>query len=278
MDSLTQAVFGATVGSAVAGPRLGRRAALWAAAFCLLAAPLGARAADVTVFAAASLKNAMDEITAQWTEESGLTAVVSLAGSSALARQIEQGAPADVFISANVRWMDYLEDRGLIAPETRLNLVRNRLVLIAHGADADPVAIAPGMDLAGMLGEGRLAMALVDAVPAGIYGKAAFETLGVWDALAPKVAQADNVRAALALVSTGAAPMGVVYATDAAADDGVSVVGTFPAETHPPIVYPAAALAGRADGPAAAFLAFLRGPEARAAFERQGFAMAADPG
>ena len=206
----------------------------------------------ITVFAAASLKNAMDEVAAAFERETGRAVTVSLAGSSALARQIRHGAPADIFISANPGW----------------------IVLIAHGRDAAPVDIVPGADIAGMLGEGRLAMTFVDAVPAGIYGKAALRRIGIWEAVAPKVAQADNVRAALALVSSGEAPLGIVYATDAAADDNVTVVGAFPADSHPPIVYPAAAVAASRNPLGARFLAWLRGPAARKAFERQGFAAA----
>lgn len=242
----------------------------------LLLAPPSARADDITVFAAASMKNAMDEISAKWTEDTGHTATVSLAGSSALARQIQQGAPADVFISANPGWMTTLQDEGLIAKGSRFDLLNNAIVLIAHGPDAAKVEIAPNFDLAGLLGENRLAMALVEAVPAGIYGKAALESLGVWEQIAPKVAQADNVRAALRLVSSGEAPYGIVYATDAAADANVTVVGTFPKDSHPPIVYPAAAVAASDNALNAEFLAYLRGPVARAAFERQGFVVVAD--
>ena len=249
-----------------------RRAACGALLLLGLLAPAsGARAADLLIFAAASMKTALDEISALWTAGSGEAVTVSFAGSSALARQIERGAPADVFISANRDWMDTLEAGGRIAPGTRIDLVGNRLVLIAHGRDAAPVALGPGTDLAGLLGDGRLAMALVDAVPAGIYGRAALEALGLWEATARKVAQADNARAALALVATGATPFGIVYATDAAAEERVTVVGTFPAETHPQIVYPAAAVAGGAVERARAFLAFLRGEAARAAFARHGF-------
>ena len=238
-----------------------------------LAAP-GLGADGLTVFAAASLKNAMDEIAARFERETGHAVAVSFAGSSALARQIRYGAPADIFISANPGWMDALEREGLIDPASRFDLLGNALVLVAHGRDAAEVEIAPGMDLAAMLGEGRLAMTLVDAVPAGIYGKAALERLGAWEAAAPQVAQADNVRAALALVSSGEAPLGIVYATDAAADDNVTVVGTFPAGTHPPIVYPAAAVAASRNPHKSRFLAWLRGPAAREAFERQGFVVA----
>jgi len=240
--------------------------------FAAAAAPVQrAAAAEVTVFAAASMKNAMDEIAAAWTAETGDKAVVALAGSSTLARQIEQGAPADVFVSANQGWMDRLQAAGLIDGESRVDLLRNAIVLIAHGKGAEGVEIGPGFDLAGRLGDGRLAMALVDAVPAGIYGKAALKSLGAWTAVQPKVAQADNVRAALALVATGEAPYGVVYRTDAAASDDVTVVGVFPPESHPPIVYPAATIKASDNPLKARFLAFLQGPAAREAFERQGF-------
>ena len=236
-----------------------------------LALPAAALAGDITIFAAASMKTALDEIVTAWTAETGNTAIVSYAGSSALAKQIQNGAPADLFISAAVNWMDTLQQDGLIKPETRVDLLGNSIVLVAHGADAAPVEIAPGFDLAGMLGENRLAMALVDSVPAGVYGKAALTSLGVWDAVAPKVAQADNVRAALALVATGEAPMGIVYATDAAAEPGVSVVGTFPAGSHPAIIYPAAVTAETGKPEAEAFLSYLSGAKARQAFEGQGF-------
>lgn len=235
-----------------------------------------AHAEQVTVFAAASLADALVEIEAGFEAETGREVATSLAGSSTLARQIQQGAPADVFISASAAWMDALEGEGLLAPGSRFDLLGNEIVLIAHGPGAAPLEIGPGLDLAGLLGDGRLAMALVDAVPAGVYGKAALESLGLWSAVRARVAQTDNVRAALALVAVGEAPYGVVYATDAAAESAVSVVGVFPADSHPRIVYPAAAVAGRAGAGAAAFLDYLRGPRARAAFERQGFAMIAD--
>ncbi|WP_066701707.1 molybdate ABC transporter substrate-binding protein [Celeribacter ethanolicus] len=238
-------------------------------------APLTAHAEDITVFAAASMTNALAEIEENFEAETGHSLAISLAGSSALARQIQQGAPADIFISANPGWMDTLEEEGLVEPGTRFDLLNNSIVLIAAG-DADAVEITPDLDLAGLLNGGRLAMALVDAVPAGIYGKASLETLGLWDDVEAQVAQADNVRAALALVATGEAPYGIVYATDAAAEAGVTVVGTFPADSHPAIVYPAADLANR-DVPAETeFLEYLKGAEARAAFERQGFVVVAD--
>ena len=239
-------------------------------------APDLARAERITVFAAASLTNALTEIEGAFEAATGHDLVVSLAGSSALARQIEQGAPADIFISASADWMDRLEGVGLIAGDTRGDLLGNSLVLVAFGPEADPVEIGPDLDLAGLLGDGRLAMALVDAVPAGIYGKAALETLGLWDSVAAQVAQADNVRAALAFVASGEAPYGIVYATDATAEDRVSIAGRFPAASHPPIRYPAAVLARSDSALARNFLAFLRGPEARAAFARQGFTVLVD--
>lgn len=234
-----------------------------------LAAP--AVADDVIVFAAASMANALAEIEIGFEAATGHNVIVSLAGSSALARQIQLGAPADIFISASADWMDVLEADGLLEPATRFDLLRNTLVLIASDTQAALVQIGPGMDLAGLLGDGRLAMALVDAVPAGIYGKAALENLGVWDAVAPLVAQADNVRAALAFVATGEAPYGIVYATDARASDSVTVVGRFPAQSHPPIVYPVADLANRDTPAEAEFITYLMGAEAQAAFARQGF-------
>ncbi len=236
------------------------------------------RAAEVTVFAAASLKNALDEVAAGWQAATGNTVSISYAGSARLARQIEQGAPADLFISANTAWMDHLDAAGLIDRASRRDLLGNRLVLVAHGRDAPPVELAPGGDLAawlgdGRLGEGRLAMALVDAVPAGIYGKAALEHLGLWASVADRTAQTDNVRAALALVALGEAPLGIVYATDAVAEDRVTVVATFPADNHPPIVYPVALTVERENPAAVDLLAWLGSAAARAAFEGQGFSI-----
>ena len=227
---------------------------------------------DVLVFAAASMKNALDEINDAWARENGgRKATISYAASSALAKQIEGGAPADLFASADLDWMEYVGDKGLIRTETRINLLGNRIVLIAPKDAAPALTIAPGFNLAGALGQGRLAMANVDAVPAGKYGKAALEKLGAWNAVKDRVAQAENVRAALLLVSRGEAPFGIVYQTDAAADPNVKIVGTFPEDTHPPIVYPVAVTKASANADAPALLAFLRGPAARAAFERQGF-------
>jgi len=233
--------------------------------------PVAAAAESVVVFAAASLKNALDDIALEWRSAEGGRATLVYAGSSVLARQIQQGAPADVLISANVDWMDALEKDGLIRTETRRDLLGNQLVLIAHGKDVAPIELAPGVDLMALLGDQRLAMALVDAVPAGVYGKAALISLGIWDEIAPRVAQTDNVRAALALVARGEAPYGIVYATDAVAEAAVSVVATFPAKSHPPIVYPAAVTAESTNPAAPAFLAFLSSQAARPLFERQGF-------
>jgi molybdate transport system substrate-binding protein len=247
------------------------RVASVAALVLALAGP--AAADEVVVFAAASMKNALDEAAASWMAETGHTVTVSYAGSNQLAQQIIAGAPADIFVSAAVNWMDEVEKAGLVVEGTRADLFGNTLVLIAHGRDAAAVEIGPGFDLAGMLGDDKLAMALVDAVPAGQYGKAALETLGVWEAVSPSVAQADNVRAALALVSTGEAPYGIVYATDASADDNVTIVGTFPTESHPPIVYPGALLSGAADDADRAFFEALSSDAADAAFAGQGFAI-----
>lgn len=241
--------------------------------FALFLCP-AATAEQVTVFAAASLKTALDEISAAYEGASGDTVVLSYAGSSALARQIQQGAPAQVFLSANTAWMDVLQGDGLIAKGTRGDLLGNRLALVAHG-DPAPVEITPDLDLAGMLGEGRLAMALVDAVPAGIYGKRALTALGLWNSVADSVAQTDNVRAALALVSLGEAPYGVTYRTDALADPRVSIAGLFPDDSHDPITYPMAALAGQ-EALADPFLAYMRGAKAAEIFEKHGFAVLGD--
>lgn len=232
----------------------------------LLTAP--AQAEDVTVFAAASLKDALDAFAASWQAETGHGVTISYAGSSALAAQIIAGAPADVFISAAVDWMDEVEAQGLV--QTRKDLLGNTLVLIAHGQDAAPIALA---DLPALLGDGRLSMAMVDAVPAGQYGRAALETLGLWDTLAPVVAQSENVRSALAFVAQGEAPFGIVYTTDAVVDDNVTVVATFPSDTHPPIRYPAALLTNAADPADRAFFDALSGDAADAIFTAAGFAL-----
>lgn len=245
-------------------------------ALALVAMPAAAPASaqNVTVFAAASLKTALDDISGQWTSETGKKAVISYAASSALAKQIVEGAPADIFISADVAWMDHVEKAGLLIEGTRKSLLGNSIVLIAPKDSTASVKLAPGVDLAAVLGpDGKLAMADVAAVPAGKYGKAALEKLGAWAGVEGKVAQAENVRAALAFVSRGEAPLGVVYKTDAAADAEVKIVDTFPADSHPPIVYPAAQIKTAKSSDAAAFLTFLRSPKAVAAFEKQGFSL-----
>ena len=254
------------------------RAALLSLSLALFGGVSALQAGTVTVFAAASLKNAMDEVAAAYQTETGNEMLPSFAGSSKLARQIQQGAPAQIYISANPGWMDTLEGDGLLADGTRTDLLLNSIVLVAGpGAAADlSLAISPELDLSAALGDGRLAMALVDAVPAGIYGKAALTSLGLWDGVADKVAQADNVRAALRLVGSGEAPLGIVYATDAAADEAVRVLDTFPADSHPAIVYPAAILKdGDGDDTRAAFT-FLTSDAAREIFKRHGFGIAGE--
>jgi molybdate transport system substrate-binding protein len=233
--------------------------------------PAAAQGRDVLVFAAASLKNALDDIAAQWQRESGKKAAISYAASNTLIKQIEQGAPADIFISADLDWMDYGQQKGLIKPDTRSNLLGNRLVLVAPKDSNISANIRPGFDLAALLKGGRLAMGNVDAVPAGKYGKAALEKLGAWDGVKDKIAQAESVRAALLLVARGEAPLGVVYQTDAASDPTVKIVGTFPENTHPPIIYPIALTKESTSPDASAFLNFIRSPAARPIFERQGF-------
>ncbi|HJQ57325.1 MAG TPA: molybdate ABC transporter substrate-binding protein [Vineibacter sp.] len=230
-----------------------------------------AQSQPVLIFAAASLKNALDEIAAQWTRDTGKQTKISYAASPALARQIEGGAPADVFISADLDWMDYVSQRKLIKPESWANLLGNRIVLVATKGSKAETKIAPGFPLRNLLGDGRLAMANVDAVPAGKYGKAALEALGVWASVQDRLAQAENVRAALLLVSRGEAPLGIVYQTDAASDANVRIVDTFPENTHPAIVYPIALVASSANPDAAAFLTYLGSSAARPAFEKQGF-------
>jgi molybdate transport system substrate-binding protein len=226
---------------------------------------------DLLVFAAASLKTVLDDVNARWQTSTGKRAAISYASSAALAKQIEQGAPADIFISADEDWMDYLSERKLIRPETRSDLVGNRLVLIApEGADLR-VDIVPGFPLASLIGQGRLAMANTNAVPAGKYGRAALESLGIWESVKGRIAQAENVRAALLLVSRGEAPLGIVYESDALSDPTVVRVGTFPESTHPRIIYPVAVTAGSTKPDAAAFIDLLRSPESRNIFKKQGF-------
>ena len=225
----------------------------------------------VTVFAAASMKNALEEIVALWKAETGNEAVLSFAGSSLLARQILQDAPADLYISANVQWMDEVEKANRLAPGTRRYLVSNRLVLVSAGNKRNEIDLTPDLDLAGLLDGGKLAMALVDAVPAGQYGKAALENLGMWEAVAPHVVQADNVRAALQYVATGEAPYGIVYASDAVAEPRVFVASVFPADSHPPIRYPVAMLKQGDRAQTRSLLGFLASDEAGNVFLKHGF-------
>lgn len=251
------------------------RVGLLAAALALggTLTPVQAGASEVAVFAASSLTTALEEVAALWQQKTGNKALIVPASSAALARQIAQGAPADVYISASIVWMDYLEDAALIRVETRRDILSNSLVLIAHGADATPVLLSPELDVPALLGDDYLAMGLVEAVPAGVYGKAALISLGLWDDLAGRIAQTDTVRAALAHVATGNAPFGIVYATDAQADPRVSVVAAFPATSHPPITYPAAVVASSTAPEAEAFLGYISGPDAGAVFSRHGFGL-----
>ncbi|MGO9050337.1 MAG: molybdate ABC transporter substrate-binding protein [Xanthobacteraceae bacterium] len=253
--------------------------AAFAAAIAVAELPQAAAAQDrsITVFAAASMKNALDEVDALFTKQKGIKVVASYAASSALMKQIEQGAPADVFLSADLDWMDYGAARNLIKNDTRESLLGNRLVLIApKDSKIDHVTIAPGFNLAALAGNGRIATGDVRAVPAGLYAKAALEKLGIWSSVESKMAMAENVRAALVLVARGEAPLGIVYETDAKVDPGVKIIGVFPEDSHPPIIYPVA-LTKDAKPDAAQYLAFLSTPDARAIFERYGFRALARP-
>jgi len=228
-------------------------------------------AEPVRVFAAASLKNALDEAASAWKAKSGKEVSASYAASSALAKQIEQAAPADIFMSADLDWMDYLDKKGLIKADTRKNLLGNQLVLVAAAGSGVKIELAPGADLAGALGDGKLAMGEVKSVPAGKYGKAALDKLGLWTSVEKNVAMTENVRAALALVARGEAKLGIVYATDAKAEPKVEVAGIFPEDSHPPIIYPVALTAAGNNPDAAEFVSFLSSPEAAAIFKAQGF-------
>ena len=238
----------------------------------LLITPLGAQAQEVTVMAAASLTDAMKALGQTWAARGNPVPRFSYGASSALARQIEQGAPADIFASADEPWADYLQARDLLVPGTRVSPIGNTLVLIAPADQPGTIAIGPGVDLLTRLGpEGRIATGDPASVPVGNYAQAALEHLGVWLSVAPRLARAETVRAALLLVERGEAPLGIVYATDAAASKGVRVVGTFPADSHPPITYPFA-LTKHGDTPQGrALLAFLTGPEAAPVYRKLGF-------
>lgn len=242
------------------------------APFALIAClALPAHAETVVVFAAASLKTALDPIAAQFQADTGHQVAISYAGSNQLAKQIIAGAPADIFLSASPEWMDVVESAGLLHPGTRRNLLSNTLVLVAHGPDAPPVPLNPGLDLPALLNGGKLSMAMVEAVPAGQYGRAALQSLGLWDATVPHVAQSDNTRTALALVAAGEAPFGIVYASDAMAEPRVTTVATFPEDSHPLITYPVALTALASDPADKAFLSALTAPPAAALLTAQGF-------
>jgi molybdate transport system substrate-binding protein len=251
---------------------IARRAVLLGCILLGLASPLGAEQ-PLTVFAAASLKTALDRANQAFTAETGIPVRASYAASSALAKQIAQGAPADVYASADVDWMDDLDSRKLVLAGTRLDLLGNRLVMIAaNDSSVSALALDPP-SFTSALGGGRLAVAEINSVPAGRYAKAALQSLGLWENLRRHLAMAENVRAALRFVSRGEAPLGIVYATDAAADPEVKVVATLPADSHPPIVYPFAAIADGNAERARSYLEFLQGRSARAIFEKQGFAV-----
>ncbi|NBB68764.1 MAG: molybdate ABC transporter substrate-binding protein [Alphaproteobacteria bacterium] len=244
-----------------------------AVAVVLSAGSRGSAQEPVTVFAAASLTDAVERIAELYEAETGAAVRLSFAASSTLARQITAGAPAEIYLSANERWMDHVEDAGLIEPETRVSALGNRLVLIAPADSAlDRVTVDAGLDLAALVDDGaRIAMADPAHTPVGLYAREALRTLGLWGDAAPRLARTAEVRAAVALVASGEAPLGVVYATDAVVTPAVKVVGRIPPETHTPISYPFAILEGAATPAVEAFFAYLRGPEARAVFEDAGF-------
>ncbi|QOZ38478.1 molybdate ABC transporter substrate-binding protein [Bradyrhizobium sp. CCBAU 53421] len=259
---------------------MSRLAGLFTAFVILLGAihsPARAEDKTLTVFAAASMKNALDEIDAAYTAKTGVKISASYAASSALAKQIEQGAPADVFVSADTDWMDYAIKQKNVNEATRVNLLGNSIVLIApKDSKIDNVNIAPGFDLAKLAGDGRIATGDVKAVPVGKYAKAALEKLGAWQAAEPKFAMAESVRAALTLVARGEAVLGIVYSTDAKVEPGVKIVGTFPADTHPTIIYPVAATT-TAKPETTDYLAFLRSSAAKTILEKYGFKFLISP-
>ena len=230
-----------------------------------------AAAADLLVFVAASLKNALDDAIADYGKRTGVKVDASYAASGPLAKQIENGAPADLFISADLDWMDEVAKHDLIRPESRINLLGNRLVLVTAKDNPVAITLAPQSNLLAALKGGRLAVGDPQSVPAGKYGQAALEKLGLWAGVEPQLARAESVRAALALVSRSEAPLGIVYATDAAADTGVRIAADFPTASYPPIIYPAALVKASTNAGAKAFLDYLEGPDAAPFFTRQGF-------
>jgi molybdate transport system substrate-binding protein len=246
---------------------------------CIVAFSQPASAIEkLSIFAAASLRNALDDANRAFRKMSGVKIVASYAASSALAKQIEQGAPADVYVSANIKWMDYLSEKNLIDAPTRVNLLGNALVLIAPAsAKLDQVTIGKGFDIAKLAGDGRIAVANVTAVPAGLYAKAALKNLGAWQAAEPKLAQAENVRATLAYVARSETPLGIVYATDAKVEPKVKIVGVFPDDSYPPVIYPVAAIADTKNPYVKRYLAFLRSSAAKAIFGKYGFSFLIKP-
>ncbi|MFM1158042.1 molybdate ABC transporter substrate-binding protein [Yersinia enterocolitica] len=245
----------------------------WVASAALLAAfSSSAMAADITVFAAASLTNALQDIAVQYKKEKQVDVVASYASSSTLARQIEQGAPADLFISADQQWMDYAIDKQQMVANTRFTLLGNELVLIApKDSKITKVAIDKKTDWKKLLEGGRLAVGDPDHVPAGIYAKESLENLGAWATLAPEMARANNVRSAMALVERAEAPLGIVYGSDAIASDKVKVVGVFPEASHKPVEYPMAIVKGHENPTVTAFYDYLKSPAAAVIFEKYGF-------
>lgn len=227
--------------------------------------------ADTTVFAAASLRNALDELQQNWAAQKGARVVVSYAGSSALARQIEKGAPADIFISADTDWMDYLAQRKLINKASRVNLLRNELVLVVPAASRAGIELKRGAPIGRLLGNGRLSIADPEHVPAGKYARAALEALDLWPQVSGRLARGENVRAALNFVARGETPLGIVYRTDAVAEPRVRLVAVFPGNTHPPIVYPGALLVSSRNADAAVFFTHLQSAAAGATFRKHGF-------
>ncbi|MBI1179741.1 MAG: molybdate ABC transporter substrate-binding protein [Alphaproteobacteria bacterium] len=235
------------------------------------ASPVRAQSQGLTVFAAASLTNALQDIGERYTKETGVPVRFSFASSSAVARQIEAGAPADVFVSADTEWADYLEKRGLLKDGTRRKIVANTLVLVAPGDSTAQVSLKPGVNLAKLLGpDGKLATGDPDFVPAGRYAKAALQSLGAWQSIESRVLRASNVRTALAFVARGEAPLGIVYGSDVVVENRVRIVGTFPTDSHPPIEYPAAVVKGAKPG-ADGFLDYLQSPAAAEIFRHYGF-------
>lgn len=235
-------------------------------------AAMAAEVQKITVFAAASTTNAVTDIAALYEASHPVVVRLSFASSSTLAKQIERGAPADIFLSANPKWMNYLSDKGAIVAASRTDLLGNRIVLIAPTASPlKNLTIGPGLDLRRLLGEGRLAMGDPDHVPAGMYGKKALERLDLWDAIKDRIARAKDVRAALVLVARGESPLGQVYATDAAISKKVKIVGVFPEDSHPPIVYPLAMI--KETDAASDFISFLKSETAAGIFEKYGFSI-----